>query len=449
LFQLFSSNNNNNSYAQALKRRNVPLPLLDIDNDNDSIIIPLPAAHLPNELTTLQIYGTQLQSAIHKMMIDDAVSKVKPVTMDNLLGPRDAPPIYGHVVSKKQPDNDDSDSDSSSLIGAIGCAAEIVMATPSDALKIESITEEFEPLVSSSSDDDNSSMIGSGEAPMTVLAKGSFRFVVKEIKQTFPFPIAIVDELIDDVPIETGPLEYNDFEDKFDDDYDDDIYAKIDSSDLISRTLQAMKTIVDQKLSTKRKARTPLEEAILKDSGIITDSTTNNSMEQEQAEEMAALFQVFVGDLGDIAPTRIERLYAVAMMAAEFAGLGNAIRKEALTMTDGVARLRLVLEATEQRIGMVQAKTITDQILEKTSDSSEKDLKVGTPSLPPWARQIRKGTKVEYFWNEVEGWCKGEVSEDPVMVVDELIITVLFDDGTTVRLPFQGDEKARWRPGGM
>ena len=35
------------------------------------------------------------------------------------------------------------------------------------------------------------------------------------------------------------------------------------------------------------------------------------------------------------------------------------------------------------------------------------------------------------------------------MVVDELIITVLFEDGYTHKLPFQGDEKARWRPAGM
>lgn len=425
--KLFSSN----AYSQALKRRNVQLPLLDTQDD-DSVIIPLPAAHLPNELATMQIYGTKLNSGIHKTMIKDTLSKVTPLRAGELLSPRDEP-TYGHLVSKPEDE----------LIGAIGCAAEIVMATPSDELQIESTSEELEPL----SSDEDSGMVGSGETPMTVLAKGSFRFVVKEIKQTFPFPIAVVDELIDDPPVESAPQEYNDFEDKFDDYEDEDIYANIDSSDLISRTLQAMKAIVDQKLSTKRKPISPLEEAILKDNGMNPD-INQGIMEQNQAEEMAAIFDIFVGSLGDIAPNRIERLYAVAMMAAEFAGLGNNIRKEALTMTDGVARLRLILKETEERISMVQAKKITDKIVDK-SDEDSKDLKVGTPSLPPWAKDIRKGTKIEYFWNETEGWCKGIVSEEPVMVLDELIVTVLFDDGETHRLPFQGDEKVRWRPGGM
>jgi hypothetical protein len=68
---------------------------------------------------------------------------------------------------------------------------------------------------------------------------------------------------------------------------------------------------------------------------------------------------------------------------------------------------------------------ITEEIVEQ-NDEGSKDLQVGTPTLPPWAKSIKKGTKREYFWNEIEGWCKGYVSEDPLMVVDELIITVLF-----------------------
>jgi predicted DNA-binding protein YlxM (UPF0122 family) len=433
--KLFASN----AYSQALKRRNVQIPLLDIQDD-DSIIIPLPAAHLPNEITTLQIYGTQLNSAIHKMMIQDTLSKVQPLNTQDLFSVREEP-IYGHVVSKP---------DDGSLVGAIGCAAEIVLATPSAAMQIQSIDEDFEPLKDSDADDDG---IGSGEAPMTVLARGSFRFVVKEVTQTFPFPIVIVDELLDDEPVESAPIEYSDFEDTYDneedddEDTDEDMYANIDSSDLIQRTLRAMKAIVDQKLSTKPKTMSPLEQIILKDSGM--DSDMNRAaIENEQNEEMAAIFDVFVSSLIDIAPSRIERLYSVGMMAAEFSGVDNKIRKEALEMVDGVARLRLVLKEAEKKISMVQAKQITEQIVDQ-SDTDSKDLQVGSPSLPPWAKQIKKGTKIEYFWNEAEGWCKGTVTEDPVLVVDELIITVQFDDDETHRLPFQGDEKARWRPDGM
>ena len=55
--------------------------------------------------------------------------------------------------------------------------------------------------------------------------------------------------------------------------------------------------------------------------------------------------------------------------------------------------------------------------------------------------------RVGYYWNEEYGWCEGLVSEDPVQVIDELIITLTFEDGETHKLPFSGDEKARWRPG--
>ncbi|GAF67792.1 unnamed protein product, partial [marine sediment metagenome] len=342
--------------------------MLDIQDD-DSIIIPLPAAHLPNEITTLQIYGTQLNSAIHKMMIQDTLSKVQPLNTQDLFSVREEP-IYGHVVSKP---------DDGSLVGAIGCAAEIVLATPSAAMQIQSIDEDFEPLKDSDADDDG---IGSGEAPMTVLARGSFRFVVKEVTQTFPFPIVIVDELLDDEPVESAPIEYSDFEDTYDneedddEDTDEDMYANIDSSDLIQRTLRAMKAIVDQKLSTKPKTMSPLEQIILKDSGM--DSDMNRAaIENEQNEEMAAIFDVFVSSLIDIAPSRIERLYSVGMMAAEFSGVDNKIRKEALEMVDGVARLRLVLKEAEKKISMVQAKQITEQIVDQ-SDTDSKDLQVGS-----------------------------------------------------------------------
>jgi hypothetical protein len=71
---------------------------------------------------------------------------------------------------------------------------------------------------------------------------------------------------------------------------------------------------------------------------------------------------------------------------------------------------------------------------------------VGTLQLPPWSRQITKGMKIAYYWNEEWEWCEGEVVEDPVMVVDELLITMRFADGEVHRLPFHPDEKARWRP---
>mmetsp|Transcript_6134 Transcript_6134/g.9015 ORF Transcript_6134/g.9015 Transcript_6134/m.9015 type:complete len:212 (-) Transcript_6134:158-793(-) len=210
-----------------------------------------------------------------------------------------------------------------------------------------------------------------------------------------------------------------------------------------------MKAIVDQRLATKPKTISPLEQSILEESGVSSDIAMRQAdAKRNQAEEMAANFDVFISSLLDIAPTRSERLYAVAIMAAEFAGLENDTRRKILSSVDGVGRLRVVLAAAEKRISMVQAKKLTEEITNDTDEGS-KDLLVGEPTLPPWAKNLKKGTSVDYFWSEVDGWCTGEVTEDPVMIVDELIVTVLFDDGETHRLPFRGDEKVRWRPGGM
>ena len=59
---------------------------------------------------------------------------------------------------------------------------------------------------------------------------------------------------------------------------------------------------------------------------------------------------------------------------------------------------------------------------------------------------MSEGTRLEYFWNEEFGWCEGVVVGDPVKIVDELIVTVRFEDGETHKLPFRADEKVRWRP---
>ena len=74
---------------------------------------------------------------------------------------------------------------------------------------------------------------------------------------------------------------------------------------------------------------------------------------------------------------------------------------------------------------------------------------MGQAALPPWTKRITKGTRVEYFWNEEWGWCGAEVVEEPMMVVDELLLTVRFDDEPDQlrKIPFHADEKARWRPG--
>ena len=76
---------------------------------------------------------------------------------------------------------------------------------------------------------------------------------------------------------------------------------------------------------------------------------------------------------------------------------------------------------------MSRARKMANSITSK-QDESERDLKVGQPELPPWAKNIRKGMVVEYFWNEEYEWCEGTVIEDPVQIADELILTLHFED---------------------
>jgi hypothetical protein len=130
-----------------------------------------------------------------------------------------------------------------------------------------------------------------------------------------------------------------------------------------------------------------------------------------------------------------------------------------LVMTDGVARMRLVLRELSTMLSMGSARRITkslslgggaDSLNFKSlqvAEESQKQLQVGTPKLPQWASQIKKGVMVEYWWDDKEGWCLGTVCDDPIKIMDEMIVTVKFVvDGSIHKLPLRGDDKARWRP---
>ena len=45
------------------------LLLLDTDNDDGSLVAPLPSSHLPVKLSSLNLYGINLLTPLHKMMV--------------------------------------------------------------------------------------------------------------------------------------------------------------------------------------------------------------------------------------------------------------------------------------------------------------------------------------------------------------------------------------------
>eukprot|EP00586_Coscinodiscus_wailesii_P000653 CAMPEP_0172481572 /NCGR_PEP_ID=MMETSP1066-20121228/7555_1 /TAXON_ID=671091 /ORGANISM="Coscinodiscus wailesii, Strain CCMP2513" /LENGTH=468 /DNA_ID=CAMNT_0013243997 /DNA_START=101 /DNA_END=1507 /DNA_ORIENTATION=- len=406
------------STTKTLQKRNVKMPLF-LPEESHEAITPLPAAHLPPEIATLNLYGMIMSSASHIRMVEDAKMFGARAAGES----RDILGRFGYVVRRR----DDSDS----LVGATGVVVDILVCSPA-------------PPESVGSDDADPQRF----PKVALLTRGSFRFTVKEITSSIPYPTAIVDELLDyDESHEEQMIYYNDFTDNFqndepttDDDDDEEEpchYSGLNAGSLSRKCLEAMQTLISQKLS--KPSPTLLERSILDTVGV------SPSAEADKAEEMAAVFALFQEELVEMTDVVVRR-YAIAMLAAEMAGVSDETRQEIVVTRDGVERLRTVLRGMDEVISRERAKALTEQIVEETTDDDEKQLKVGKPSLPPWTKAIQTGMRCEYYWNEEEGWCAGTVVEVE-RIVDELLIVFKFDvDGETHRLPFLADEKARWRP---
>ena len=411
---------------QQIARQNVLIPLLVDTSDADGqrrYNVPLPNAHLPPQLTTASLYELNVEVPLHRLVIQDRISATMMSDSSPIL---DEGCTYGHVVY--------TPVTSDGLVGSIGCASEILIGAPS-AMNM----------------DDQSSKDPEDSGPLFVLARGLFRFRVKEIVKTIPYPIVKIDEILDD-SIDTD----SDIDD------DGDIFDTLSSKDLVKQIFQCLNKVLKSQAEAISTPLTPLEKSILE------DAPTTTPMVQEinrrfDAEERIVVFETFTSSILDIAPNERDRIFAVAMIAGELANLPSDIRVKMLTTTNGVARLRLVLRELSSMLSLDSARKITkslslnaggdsdsiniDQKNLQEAEDEQKQLQVGTPRLPPWANQIKKGIRVEYFWSEAEGWCPGTVCEDPVKIIDEIIVTVKFDDdGSIHKLPFRGDDKARWRP---
>mmetsp|Transcript_10432 Transcript_10432/g.15671 ORF Transcript_10432/g.15671 Transcript_10432/m.15671 type:complete len:418 (-) Transcript_10432:17-1270(-) len=415
-----------------VKRRGVKLPILDLsvavsDFGSDEVmttsntLTPLPSGHLPDEISTLNIYGVEFKSPSHIQMLQEAVT----------LG------SYGHVVWRPDAAKDD-DAESSTLVGAIGCAVDIISCSFTAATDA-SLDEDEED---DEDDEDNIDITSNGtpssSSAAAALMRGSFRFVVKEVVSTFPYPVVIVDELFDEDYANNLPI----MEESDDDDDDDDDYALnynlIPPRELPSRCMQAMDALVKMQVEDKPPT-SPLEDMILESQGIDISAQNDGSDNME----LAAVFDVFRSELVEFTDVSL-RNFAIGMMAVEVGELSYEQRKDALATTDGSARLRMALQAMETKISMERAKKMAQQLTESSSD--EKELKVGHPAMPPWAKSINVGTRLEYFWNEDYGWCPGTVKEK-LQLGDELLLTIKFDDdGSEHRISFLAEEKVRWRP---
>jgi len=445
---LFSSSDQNKNYYYYdgnSRRMNVELPLLILgddndNNDSDNAVIPLPSSHLPPELSTLNTYSLRLKSASQRRLID-TVSKSPDRS-------------YGHLVTSEV------------KVGAVGCAVELLIAA-------RPVAEQQEQQTSTDLPD---------SSDVSVLTRGLWRFVVKEIISTFPYPVVLVDEIVDSVeptnddgqkesettvdttssspsPEEEQPTIYNDFEedlivntmddqpqhdnnnnDSTEDEEDEDLFidTSIPDSDLTSLTLQTMKTYVNLLRSTDTTTTTPLQDYLASQ-----QQQQQGDSVRPDTEEIVAVTQVFLQELIEMSSPS-DRRYALAFLAAEIVNVNNEIRRRIVTTTDNHYRLRIVLSALRRKLDERRAIQVTDTITGTTTSNT--DLQVGTPSLPTWSNDLKAGLKVEYFWNEEWGWCPGEIQQVE-RIFDEVIVTLKFEaDGEVHRLPVTAEEKVRWRP---
>ena len=503
-------------------RKDVEIPLLDLinynnnnkedknedkdnyDKDENDFVTPLPSSDFPDQLATPFLYGMQMETPLHKLILEEAISMAETVTVDvtvKSLSTTTSPfsslskPIYGHLVWK--------DTTSDTLVGAIGCTAEILVNAPTNELiaasnfnqspfeeklaKLEKSFSEGDDTDNNDNDNDNNNNENNNEnknnnddnvtpTSNTLLCRGGWRFVVKEVVRSIPYPVVIVDEIQDDADEDDSDMfatvgTTSTSVDDDDDDDDEDDFSHMSTPELIHNTMIHVQSIIGQQLEDAN-AKTelgPLEKSILEDSGIAGSGSNNNNannniinpavIELAHAEEMSAVWDVFQSSLiDDIEPAL--RRFAVAIMAAELAHLNNDLRQEILITRNSEERLRIVLRELNEIVGMTQARKMASVITDEV-DETEKDLKVGKPTLPKWAKQIKKGTKIDYFWNEEYGWCPGEVAEDPVTInntignnnddddeeeEEQLLLTIRFDDGEEHRLPLTAEDKLRWRP---
>ena len=447
-------------------RKDVEIPLLDLidrtiskdkddENDENAFVVPLPSSDFPDQLATPFLYGMEMNIPLHKLILEEAITMAENTTVSSSAPLSSMPkPFYGHLVWK----------DGDELKGAIGCTAEILVNAPTTEVlgggPKTLLEEELAKLEKSFADsqgeegEEESSVantIEDSSAPTsnTLLCRGGWRFVVKEVVRSIPYPVVIVDEIEDDADEDDSDM-FSTVSSEDDDDDDEDELANMPAPELIGNTMRNVQSIIQQQLedATTKTQMSPLEQSILENSEMAGGDTAINpaAIELAHAEEMSAVWSVFQMSLvDDIEPS--QRRFAVAIMAAELANLKNDLRQEILLVRNGEERLRIVLRELKEIVGMAQARKLASSITDKT-DEDDKDLKVGKPLLPPWVKQIKKGTNIEYFWNEEYEWCPGVVAEDPIIIADELLLTIRFDgEEETHRLPLSAEDKLRWRPG--
>lgn len=240
--------------------------------------------------------------------------------------------------------------------------------------------------------------------------RGESLFRIVDYETKVPFPVATV-ELIES-SLETDEME----------------------SKAVEQELVKLKTFLldysQLQIETAQEPKSPLEVSLLEDL-----TTIPPLGELQAAQERRTVIEA--------APLK----YLVDLALDLVVGCTNEQRCALMLETNSLAaKVKCACALVQKRLAMERARKMANSVTDAV-DASVKELKVGPPQLPPWANQIRSGTRLEYFWNVEIGWCSGTVTDNPIRIVDEWIISVKFDDdGSIHRLPLSADDKLRWRP---
>jgi Lon protease-like protein len=390
------------SWPRPLNRGlRVPLFVDTGDNAND-FSYPIPTVMFPHWIVgmcALEVNDPLSQALILDSPSIEGLSTIGHVAM----GSRDQ--VYNPKLNGKAADHPDLQRES--LVGAIGCISHIVRIL-----------------------DDQGGHRQNHSKPLHVLCMGGMRFRVREIVESGPHPVAIIDEVFDSCD-------------------DVDLDKNSDCRQLLIQLI------------------TTAKEFLSCDSSILGDAP---------AEAWNAFLLAVTPRVATPEKTNIFR-YSLAFIVAELMGANDAFRRKLVECTNGNERMRLVLECLEHKIEMLRGKApsganeesdATRQLvgakkmqidLGQSTRTATEDLPgfgkiaalLGHESrledIPVWVQALlRKGSRIEYYWNNECRWCSGTVQGDVAYFVNGLAVPIRFDDDTTVRiLPLSGLDLIRWR----
>ena len=376
----------------AFSARYIEIPLLDFipsnDNDDDDgpkkkeeiLVQPLPSIHLQQqpELANIHVYGMKLTVPLHQQIINHAwditatnIDANKIDLDEDLMPQRGLPyndpakiPLVG-VIAYKPPTGSKDDSTKHSAIGTIGCAVQVLY----NAAIMNN--DEYKKNLNIDSGSNNDMTGGSRNkkkkktiryntpsTSKTVLCRGLFRFIVRDIKQSIPYTVALVEELHDiresEVLTTTSPnVESNTMI--------NDSHANMTTTELMQRTLQSMQYVVDRMMEhaiqSSNQPLNPLEESILQDNGMIHQQQQARNEIRETAQEYNDIWNIFRSSLVDMSPN--ERYYSVPFMAAEICHFPNQVRRQMLVTTNPIERLRIACRAATTEAAATTTATST------------------------------------------------------------------------------------------